>query len=76
MEMASFFIKIHHVLGDTSLTERCLGAGPPVIIQLSGYDQSVFRSGPRTPPIYEFDMPCCPNSPWPGMVYIRPQILM
>ena len=36
MEMASFFIKIRHVFADTSLTERSIGAGPPVIIQLSG----------------------------------------
>jgi hypothetical protein len=37
MEMASFFIKIRHVFADTSLTERSIGAGPPVIIQLSGF---------------------------------------
>jgi hypothetical protein len=37
MEMASFFIKIRHVFADTSLTERSIGAGPPVIIQLSGH---------------------------------------
>ena len=36
MEMASFSLKIRHVFGDTSLTERSIGAGPPVIIQLSG----------------------------------------
>jgi hypothetical protein len=36
MEMASFFIKIRHVFADTWLTERSIGAGPPVIIQLSG----------------------------------------
>jgi hypothetical protein len=35
MEMASFCLKIHHVFGDTLLTERSIGAGPPVIIQLS-----------------------------------------
>jgi hypothetical protein len=35
MEMASFSLKIRHVFGDTSLTERSIGAGPPVIIQLS-----------------------------------------
>ena len=35
MEMASFFIKIRHVFGFTSLTERSIAAGPPVIIQLS-----------------------------------------
>jgi hypothetical protein len=35
MEMASFFIKIRHVFADTSFTERSIGAGPPVIIQLS-----------------------------------------
>jgi hypothetical protein len=38
MEMASFFIKIRHVFADTSMTERSIGAGPPVIIQLSGKD--------------------------------------
>ena len=38
MEMASFSLKIRHVFGDTSLTERSIGAGPPVIIQLSGYN--------------------------------------
>jgi hypothetical protein len=36
MEMASFCLKIRHVFGDTLLTERSIGAGPPVIIQLSG----------------------------------------
>ena len=36
MEMASFSLKIRHVFGDTLLTERSIGAGPPVIIQLSG----------------------------------------
>jgi hypothetical protein len=36
MEMASFCLKIRHVFADTSLTERSIGAGPPVIIQLSG----------------------------------------
>ena len=36
MEMASFSLKIRHVLGFTSLTERSIEAGPPVIIQLSG----------------------------------------
>ena len=36
MEMASFSLKIRHVFSDTSLTERSIGAGPPVIIQLSG----------------------------------------
>jgi hypothetical protein len=36
MEMASFSLKIRHFFGDTSLTERSIGAGPPVIIQLSG----------------------------------------
>ena len=35
MEMASFSLKIRHVFGDTLLTERSIGAGPPVIIQLS-----------------------------------------
>jgi hypothetical protein len=34
MEMASFSLKIRHVFGDTLLTERSIGAGPPVIIQL------------------------------------------
>jgi hypothetical protein len=43
MEMASFFIKIRHFFGDTSLTERSIGAGPPVIIQLSGYDHEWSR---------------------------------
>ena len=38
MEMASFSLKIRHFFGDTSLTERSIGAGPPVIIQLSGYN--------------------------------------
>ena len=36
MEMASFSLKIRHVFSDTLLTERSIGAGPPVIIQLSG----------------------------------------
>ena len=36
MEMASFCLKIRHVFGFTWLTERSIGAGPPVIIQLSG----------------------------------------
>jgi hypothetical protein len=36
MEMESFCMKIRHVYGFTSLTERSIGAGPPVIIQLSG----------------------------------------
>jgi hypothetical protein len=36
MEMASFSLKIRHVFGFTWLTERSIGAGPPVIIQLSG----------------------------------------
>ena len=35
MEMASFCLKIRHVFGDTLLTEQSIGAGPPVIIQLS-----------------------------------------
>jgi hypothetical protein len=39
MEMASFSLKIRHVFADTSLTERSIGAGPPVIIQLSGIAQ-------------------------------------
>jgi hypothetical protein len=37
MEMASYFIKIRHVFCFTSLTERSIGAGPPVIIQLSAW---------------------------------------
>jgi hypothetical protein len=36
MEMASFCLKIRHDFGFTSFTERSIGAGPPVIIQLSG----------------------------------------
>ena len=32
MEMASFCLKIRHVFGFTSLTERSIGAGPPVIM--------------------------------------------
>jgi hypothetical protein len=35
MEMASFSLKIGHVFADTLLTERSIGAGPPVIIQLN-----------------------------------------
>ena len=38
MEMASFCLKIRHVFGFTSMTERSIGAGPPVIIQLSGHN--------------------------------------
>jgi hypothetical protein len=38
MEMASLSLKIRHVFGFTSLTERSIGEGPPVIIQLSGSD--------------------------------------
>ena len=38
MEMASLLIKIRHFFGDTLLTERSIGAGPPVIIQLSDPD--------------------------------------
>ena len=38
MEMASFSLKIRHVFGFTTLTERSVGAGPPVIIQLSGHN--------------------------------------
>ena len=49
MEMASFFIKIRHFFGDTSLTERSIGAGPPVIIQLSGYVQSDPMHASNTP---------------------------
>ena len=44
MEMASFSLKIRHVFADTSLTERSIGAGPPVIIQLSGRTPRVFHS--------------------------------
>ena len=44
MEMASFSLKIRHFFGDTSLTERSIGAGPPVIIQLSGvYSQKYWQ---------------------------------
>jgi hypothetical protein len=39
MEMASFCLKIRHVFADTSLAERSIGAGPPVIIQLSGFGE-------------------------------------
>ena len=35
MEMAWANVKIRHFFGFTSLTERSIGAGPPVIIQLS-----------------------------------------
>ena len=38
MEMASANVKIRHFFGFTSLTERSIGAGPTVIIQLSGHD--------------------------------------
>ena len=38
MEMASANVKIRHFFGFTTLTERSIGAGPTVIIQLSGYD--------------------------------------
>jgi hypothetical protein len=41
LEMASFFIKIRHVFADTSLTKRIIGASPPVIIQLSGFEQDI-----------------------------------
>jgi hypothetical protein len=41
MEMASFSLKIRHVFGFTWLTERSIGAGPPVIIQLSVFDAIV-----------------------------------
>ena len=44
MEMASFSLKIRHVFADTLLTERSIGAGPPVIIQLSGFCMHVFSS--------------------------------
>jgi hypothetical protein len=39
MEMASFSLKTRHVFADTLLTERSIGAGPPVIIQLSVGDR-------------------------------------
>ena len=46
MEMASFSLKIRHVFGDTLLTERSIGAGPPVIIQLSGcYSECISTPG-------------------------------
>ena len=32
MEMASFCLKIRHIFGFTSLAERSVGEGPPVII--------------------------------------------
>ena len=35
MELASFCLKIRHVFGFSSLTDGSIGAGPPVIIQLS-----------------------------------------
>jgi hypothetical protein len=38
MEMVSANVKIRHFFGFTSLTERSFGAGPTVIIQLSGHD--------------------------------------
>ena len=41
MEMASFCLKIRHVFGFTWLTERSIGAGPPVIIQLSDHNAIV-----------------------------------
>ena len=44
MEMASFCLKIRHVFADTSLTERSIGAGPPVIIQLSERNSSKYLS--------------------------------
>ena len=53
MQMASFFIKIRHFFGDTSLTERSIGAGPPVIIQLSDSNTLVTlrsESSIREPP--------------------------
>jgi hypothetical protein len=51
MEMASFSLKIRHVFGDTSLTERSIGAGPPVIIQLS--DRNT-HSNPRPRSLMNF----------------------
>ena len=41
--MASFCLKIRHVFGFISMTERSIGAGPPVIIQLSGSNQLSYR---------------------------------
>jgi hypothetical protein len=38
MEMASANVKIRHFFGFTSMTERSIGAGPPVVIQLSGWN--------------------------------------
>ena len=53
MEMASFCLKIRHVFGFTSLTEQSIGAGPPVIIQLSGpyvsCDTDLSSTHPRAP---------------------------
>jgi hypothetical protein len=50
MKMASFCLKIRHVFGDTLLTERRIGTGPPVIIQLSG-------KGPGTGRSHDFQHP-------------------
>ena len=55
MEMASFCLKIRHVFGFTSMTERSIGAGPPVIIQLSGLTSTRGKSlGTRLRKLSEF----------------------
>jgi hypothetical protein len=48
MAMASFSLKIRHVFGFTWLTERSIGAGPPVIIQLSGHGPWLLEHGEIT----------------------------
>jgi hypothetical protein len=58
MEMASFSLKIRHVFGDTSLTERGIGAGPPVIIQLSG----IFLKNYRVTMTTTLDTSCSENT--------------
>ena len=58
MEMASFSLKIRHVFGDTSLTERSIGAGPPVIIQLSG----IFLKNYRVTMTTTLDTSCSENT--------------
>ena len=50
MEMASFCLKIRHVFGFTItlMTERSIGAGPPVIGLIGPYqDKTVSRAGPQ-----------------------------
>ena len=64
MEMASFFIKIRHVFADTSLTERSIGAGPPVIIQLSDWSPG---SGPTSYPGYYLRSPRASGQLGPGL---------